>query len=146
MTDPGCPICAGHRGEGDLVAPVVWRDDLVWVKHLVNRPMPVTLGHLLVETDRHAPFVDSLTDEEAAAVGRAVRDAARALRAELDVDAVHAMVINTRLEHFHEHVIVRHRGTPAEIPWHQVDDWSGAPRGGPAEVADLCARLARHVP
>nr|WP_193609081.1 HIT domain-containing protein [Nocardioides lijunqiniae] len=108
--------------------------------------MPVTLGHLLVETDRHAPFVDSLTDEEAAAVGRAVRDAARALRAELDVDAVHAMVINTRLEHFHEHVIVRHRGTPAEIPWHQVDDWSGAPRGGPAEVADLCARLARHVP
>ena len=44
------------------MAPVVWRDDLVWVKHLVNRPMPVTLGHLIVGTDRHAPFLDSLTD------------------------------------------------------------------------------------
>jgi diadenosine tetraphosphate (Ap4A) HIT family hydrolase len=125
---------------------VVWRDDLVWVKHLVNRPMPVTLGHLLVETDRHAPYVDSLTDEESAAVGRAVRDAARALRSELDVEAVHAMVINTRLEHFHEHVVVRHRGTPTEHPWHQVDDWSDAPSGGPSEVASLCKRLARHFP
>ena len=146
MTDPACPICAGHRGEGDLVAPVVWRDDLVWVKHLVNRPMPVMLGHLLVETDRHAPFVDSLTDEESAAVGRAVRDAARAVRSELDVDAVHAMVINTRLEHFHEHVVVRHRGTPTEYSWHEVDEWVDAPRGGPSDVASLCERLARHFP
>jgi ATP adenylyltransferase len=146
MDDPACPICAGHRGEGDLVAPVVWRDDLVWVKHVVNRPMPVPLGHLIVETDRHAPFVDSLTDQESAAVGRAVRDAARALRAELAVDAVHAMVINTRLEHFHEHVVVRHRGTPETCSWHEVDDWSGAPRGGPSDVARLCERLSRHFP
>ncbi len=129
-----------------MVAPVVWRDELVWAKHLVNRPMPVVLGHLLVETDRHAPFVDSLTDEESAAVGRAVRDAARALRCELDVDAVHAMVINTRLEHFHQHVLVRHRSTPAEYSWHQVDDWPGAPKGGPSDVAHLCERLARHFP
>jgi ATP adenylyltransferase len=146
VTDPGCAICAGHRGEGDLVAPVVWRDDLVWVKHLVDGARPVTLGHLVVETDRHAPFVDSLTDEEAAAVGRAVRDAARALRSELDVEAVHAAVINTRLEHFHEHVLVRHRGTPTDVSWHQVDEWSEAPTGGPSEVAGLCERLARHFP
>jgi diadenosine tetraphosphate (Ap4A) HIT family hydrolase len=123
---------------------VVWRDDLVWVKHLVDRRMPVTLGHLLVETERHAPFVDSLTDDEAAAVGRAVRDAAVALRAELEVDAVHAMVINTRIEHFHEHVVVRHRGTPAEFAWHAVDEWPNAPAGGPSEVAQLCERLRRH--
>jgi ATP adenylyltransferase len=145
VTDPACPICAGHRGEGDLVAPVVWRDDLVWVKHLVT-PMRATLGHLIVETARHAPFVHSLTDEESAAVGRAVRDSARALRSELDVDAVHAMVINTRHEHFHEHVVVRHRGTPTEYSWHQVDDWPDAPTGGPSEVARLCQRLARHFP
>lgn len=146
MTDIACPVCAGHRGEGDLVAPVVWRDGLVWVKHLVNRAMPVVLGHLLVETDRHAPFVDSLTDEESAAVGRAVRDAARALRSELDIEAVHAMVINTRLEHFHEHVVVRHRGTPEEYSWHQVDEWSDAPRGDASDVVNLCERLARHFP
>ena len=146
MTDPACPICAAHCGEGDLVAPLVWRDDLVWVRHLVNGSAPVMLGHLVVETDRHAPFVDSLTDEESAAVGRAVRDAARALRSELEVDAVHAMVINRRFEHFHEHVVVRHRDTPKEYSWHQVDDWTDVPTGGASEVADLCDRLARHFP
>jgi hypothetical protein len=66
------------------------------------------------------------------------------LRSELDIDAVHAMVINTRLEHFHEHVVVRHQGTPPEYSWHQLDDWSGAPTGGRSEVAGLCERLARH--
>src|SRR3954447_11392960 len=146
MTDPACPVCSGHRGEGDLVAPVVWRDDLVWVKHVVNRSMPVVLGHLVVETDRHAPFVDSLTDTESEAVGRAVRNAARALRTELEVDAVHAMVINTRLEHFHEHVVVRHAGTPDRFSWNEVDEWPDAPRGGASEVARLCERLARHFP
>ena len=146
MTAPACPICAGHRGKGDLVAPVVWRDDFVWIKHLVNRPMPVTLGHLLVETDRHAPYLDSLTDEETQAIGRAIRDAAKALRAELEIEAVHAMVINTRLEHFHEHIVVRHRGTPPDYLWHQVDEWPDAPRGDASEVAMLCERLARHFP
>ena len=141
-----CPICAGHRGEGDLVAPVVWRDDRVWVKHVVNRPEPVPLGHLVVETDRHAAYLDGLTDDEAAAVGRAVRDAARALRAELDVEFVHAIVINTRVEHFHEHVVVRHRGTPADVAWHQVDEWPGVPSGDAEAVAELCSRLARHFP
>jgi ATP adenylyltransferase len=146
VTESACPICAAHRGEGDLVVPVVWRDDLVWVKHMLGPVGPVTLGHLLVETDRHAPYVDSLTDEEAASVGCAVRDAARALRAELDVDSVHAMVVNTRFEHFHEHVVVRHLGTPQNYTWHEVDDWPGAPNGGPPEVATLCERLARHFP
>jgi diadenosine tetraphosphate (Ap4A) HIT family hydrolase len=125
---------------------VVWRDDLVWIKHLVNRPMPVTLGHLLVETDRHAPYLDSLTDKEAEAIGRAIRDAARALRAELEIEAVHAMVVNTRIEHFHEHIVVRHRGTPPDYSWHQVDEWPDAPRGEASEVAMLCERLARHFP
>jgi ATP adenylyltransferase len=146
VADRACPICAAHRGEGDLDHPVVWRDDLLWVKHLVNRPTPVTLGHLLVETDRHAPHLDSLTKEESQAIGRAIRDSARALRAELDVDAVHAMVINTGCEHFHEHVVVRHRGTPPEYSWHQVDEWPDAPKGEASEVAMLCERLARHFP
>jgi diadenosine tetraphosphate (Ap4A) HIT family hydrolase len=124
----------------------VWRDGLVWVKHVVDRFAPVPLGHLVVETDRHAPYLDSLTDAESAAVGRATRDAARALRAELDIEAVHAMVINTRLEHFHEHVVVRHRGTPPGFSWHQVDEWPGVPTGDASDVALLCERLARHFP
>ena len=55
-------------------------------------------------------------------------------------------VINTRLEHFHEHIVVRHRGTPPDYPWHQVDEWPDAPRGDAPEVAVLCERLAGHFP
>lgn len=146
MTEPSCQICAGHRGEGVLVAPVVWCDDLVWVKHVVNRPAPVTLGHLVVETSRHAAHVDSLTDREAAAVGLARRRAAVGLRAELDAEAVHAFVSNRAMEHFHEHVLVRHRGTPADVPWHQVSDAPSARRGDLDDVQELCRRLARHFP
>lgn len=142
-TDP-CPICAGHRGKGPLVAPVVWRDDLVWVKHVVDRAMPVPLGHLVVETARHTTYVDSLTDEEAAALGVARLRAAIALRAELDAEAVHAYLSNRALEHVHEHVVVRHRGTPDTLPWHEVTEWTGTPRGDLADVETLCERLARH--
>lgn len=146
MPDPPCLICAGQRGNGPLIAPAVWFDDLVWVKHVVDRPTPVTLGHLVVETSRHAPYVDSLTDQEATAVGLARRRAAVALRAELDVEAVHAFVSNRALEHFHEHVLVRHAGTPADVPWHQAADAPSAVRGDLDDVQELCRRLARHFP
>lgn len=146
MPDPPCLICAGQRGEGPAVAPVVWCDDLVWVKHVVDRPAPLTLGHLVVETSRHAPYVDSLTDQEAAALGLARRRAAAALRAELEIEAVHAFVSNRTLEHFHEHVLVRHPGTPADVPWHQVAGAPYAGRGGLDDVQKLCRRLALHFP
>lgn len=141
-----CPICDGHRGEGPLVAPVVWRDDLVWVKHVVERAMPVTLGHLVVETARHTAYVDSLTDHEAAAIGLARRRAAVALRAELEAEGVHAFVSNRALEHFHEHVLVRHAGTPGDVLWHQAADAPSARRGDVDDVQELCRRLARHFP
>lgn len=77
-------------------------------------------------------------------MGWAVRRAAAALRAELDVEAVHSAVVNLRQEHFHQHVYVRYRGTPAELGWWEADEWPGAPHGDAAAVAALCARLAGH--
>lgn len=142
----GCPICAKHAGTGPFVAPMVWEDDLVVVSHVPAGDELVVLGHLLVESRRHAAYLDGLTDDEAAAVGRAVRAAAVGLRAELDVDAVHSAVINRRLEHFHQHVIVRHRGTPEEYEWHRADEWPDAPAGDAVVVAHLCGRLRRHFP
>lgn len=140
----GCVICAKLRGEGPLAGPHIWQDDLVRVSHLQPDTAPTGLGHLMVETRRHAAYLDGLTDAEAAAVGRAARDAARALRAELDVEYVHAAVINARVEHFHQHVYVRHRGTPEEYRWHSADEWPDAPHGDAAAVAALSERLARH--
>lgn len=131
-----CPICAKHRGGGPLASPPVWSGELVVVTH---RPGPFP-GYLFVETRRHVASLDELTEPEVAAVARAAWVAARALRAELDPESVHSAVAGRSVAHFHQHVFVRHRGTPGELGWLDVD-WPGAPRG---DVPALCGRLARH--
>ena len=132
----GCLICAKHRGEGPLAGPVVFADDLVVVSHL---PRGV-LGYLFVETRRHVASFDLLTVAEAEAVARAARLTAVGLRAELDPEFVFSAVVGRSVAHFHQHVFVRHRGTPDELPWIEAD-WPGAPRAGAEE---LSARLGTY--
>jgi diadenosine tetraphosphate (Ap4A) HIT family hydrolase len=115
---------------------VVWADDLVVVTH---RPGDFP-GYLFVETRRHVAGLDELTEAEAPAVAGAAWVGARALRAELAPESVHAAIAGRSVAHFHQHVFVRHPGTPAGLGWMDVD-WPGAPRGG---VATLCGRLSAH--
>jgi ATP adenylyltransferase len=137
-----CIVCAKHRGAGPLGgAAEIWRDDLVVVGHVAAVDGSAALGHLVVEPLRHAPYLDDLTDVEAAAVGSAARRAAIALRAEIDPGFVLSAVIGIRVPHFHQHVFPRRRDTPDDVPWHASDDWEGAPRGGEPEITALAARL-----
>jgi len=146
MADEECPICAKHRGAGPLAAPEVWRDEHVVVSHLGPGPDgTVYLGYLFVESRRHVPYLDHLSDDEAAAVGRTAARAAAALRAEVDAEHVFSAVIGRGIAHFHQHVFPRYRGTPDSYVWTASDDWAGAPRGGLAEVEALCARLRPHL-
>jgi ATP adenylyltransferase len=131
-----CPICAKHSGTGPLVGPVIWADELAVVSH---RPGAFP-GYLFVETRRHVANLDGLTEAEALTVARAAWVAARALRAELAPESVHSAIAGRAIDHFHQHVFVRHRGTPAEVGWMDVD-WPGAPR---ADVDLLCGRLSAH--
>lgn len=135
-----CSICAKHLGEGSLGGTRVWEDDLVVVYHAP----PGFLGHLFVESKRHAPYVDDLTDDEASCVGRAVARAARALRAETGAEFMIAAVIGMGVAHFHEHVVARHPGTPADVKWHQSDEWADAPHIDGADLDAFCARLRAH--
>jgi diadenosine tetraphosphate (Ap4A) HIT family hydrolase len=137
MTD--CPICAKHVGTGPLAGAEVWRDDLVVVGHAL--PERAYLGNLYVETRRHAPYLDDLTDAEATAVGLTVRTAAAALRASLDLEHVFSAVVGRAIPHFHQHLIPRYRGTPDSLPWHASDEWEGAPHGGWDEVRAMIERL-----
>lgn len=73
-----------------------------------------------------------------------MRNAAAAPRTELDVASIHSPVINLGMEHFHQHVYIRHIGTPPDFAWDQVDEWLDAPHGDITAVADLCRRLAAH--
>lgn len=133
-----CRVCAKHRGTGPLVGPVVWDGDLVVVSHRAGS-FP---GYLFVETRRHVANLDGLTEAEAMGVARAAWIAARALRAELDPESVHSAIAGRGLAraHFHQHVFARHRGTPGELGWLDVD-WPGAPR---ADLDLLCSRLSTH--
>jgi ATP adenylyltransferase len=132
-----CVICAKHRGEGPLGGERVWEDDHVVVFHAG----PGFLGHLFVETKRHAPYVSDLTDAEAAAVGRAVAHGARALRYEIGAEFVISAVIGTGVAHFHQHLVSRYPDTPADVRWHESDEWGGAPHGDDHAIAELAARL-----
>jgi ATP adenylyltransferase len=139
-----CPICAKHRGEGPLKGELVGRWDGFWVYHAPPATDGLAaLGYLFIETDRHAPHLDDLSDEEAAALGRLRSRLARALVRELDAENVFSAVIGRGVPHFHEHLIVRHRGIAAEVPWHESDEH--APRAEAAAVADLARRVAATV-
>jgi diadenosine tetraphosphate (Ap4A) HIT family hydrolase len=132
-----CPICAKHRGDGPLVGPVIFTDDLIVLTHRATG----SLGYAFIEPRRHVPYLDQLSDEEASAVGLIRTRLAAALKAELAVEHVFTMVVGTGVAHVHEHVFVRHVGTPPDLPWWQ--SWSGAPTGDiDAVVARLAMRLA----
>ena len=131
MTDGPCLLCEKHEGRGDLVGPVVHADDLV----VVTLRMAGAAGYGFVETRRHVAELAALTDAEAAAVGLAVARLARGLRAELRVTHVHTFVagLGSARAHFHQHVFVRHAGTPPGHPW--WPEWPGAPAGDNATLA-----------
>lgn len=135
-----CVICAKHRD-----GPVIWADDLVVVAHYPPGDGTVMLGHLFVETRRHVPTLADLTEPEAEAVGRAARRAARALRAELDVEYVFSAIVGRQVPHFHQHLFVRHTGTPDTYAWDAGDEWSDVPKGDATEVAALSDRLRPHL-
>jgi diadenosine tetraphosphate (Ap4A) HIT family hydrolase len=139
-----CQICAKHRGEGPLSGELVARLDGFWIYHApAGDDGLASLGHLIVEIDRHAAYIDDLTADEAAALGRLRTRLARALRAELDAEHVFAAVIGRGIAHVHEHVLVRHAGTAADVPWHRSDE--AAPRVDHEAVVGLARRLGDRL-
>jgi ATP adenylyltransferase len=146
MTEPDCPICAKHCGEGPLLGgPLVYSNEHILVFHRPPYANGATVaGYLFVETRRHVPYLDQLSDTEARAVGWAVSRAARALRSELFAEHVFSAIVGTGVAHFHQHLFARHPGTPSDVAWIDSDDWAGAPRVAGAELAELGSRLAVH--
>jgi ATP adenylyltransferase len=139
-----CLICARHRGEGPLGGELVSRLDGFWVWHAPpDEDGTSSLGHLIIDSDRHCPYLADLTDEEAAALGPLRTRLARALRTEVSPEFVFAAVIGTGVAHFHEHLICRHQGTPADVPWHASDE--AGPRVDPGTVADLARRIRQRL-
>jgi diadenosine tetraphosphate (Ap4A) HIT family hydrolase len=139
-----CLVCRKLSGEAAVHGGFVYEDELVAAFHAasVERPdEPAYLGHLLVVTKRHVPGLSDLTDDEAGAVGVVATHLAGRLVDRSGADWVFSAVIGTRVPHFHYHLIARYPETPRDLPWHQVDEWEGARRGDPEEIAAFVEQL-----
>ena len=96
---------------------------------------------MFVETTRHVPYVHQLTDAEAAPWSvRSGPGSRRRWRLSLPVEYVFAMVSGRGVAHFHEHVFVRHVGTPPDLPW--SEPWAEAPTG---DIGSLVERLRARL-
>ena len=116
-------ICAKHRRDGPLKGELIGRTTLFWVWHGPPEDEGRTrLGHLIVESDRHARYLADLTDEEAAELGRLRTRLARALRDALGAEYVLAAVIGLGVAHFHEHIYARPTREPVDVAWHASDE------------------------
>jgi histidine triad (HIT) family protein len=145
VTDGDCFICRKQRGEFALAGGPIVEERLLVASHRWESPecvpADVYLGHVFVETRRHAPSFADLTAEEAQAVGLLASRLSAALKDAVGADYVFAAVIGTGVPHFHLHLLARYPDTPPDVPWHKVDEWEGAPRGDHDDVAALTARL-----
>ena len=143
MTDE-CVVCLKHRGEGPLTGQLIGRVDDFWVYHAkTDEEGRSPLGWLFIESDRHVPYVWDLTDFESAKLGRLRTRLARALRDELGAEFVITLVIGMGVAHFHEHLIPRMPGTPAELAWHDSGD--ALPMATAEEVAAFAERLGKML-
>lgn len=118
-----CAICQKHVGVGPLRGELVGRTEAFWVWHAPAEADGRTrLGHLIVESDRHAPYLADLTDDEAADLGLLRTRLAHALRDALGVEFVLAAVIGLSVAHFHEHIYARPTREPVDVAWHASDE------------------------
>jgi histidine triad (HIT) family protein len=135
---PGaCLICDKHAAADPGLE--VHRDALVYVGHLPASP-EVYLGHLFVEPLEHRAGLAELSQEQAAAVGRAMQHASAVLRA-AGHDHVYAFVYGDAVPHLHVHLVGRNPGAPPEYRGTRVDEWPAAPRGDARAVSDYVGRL-----
>jgi diadenosine tetraphosphate (Ap4A) HIT family hydrolase len=143
-----CFVCRKIRGDLSPPGGPLYEDDLVYASHVFDvggRGAPTYLGHLIVETRRHARWIAELSADEAAAVGRLLPPLARALVDGIGADWVYTATIGTGVPHFHLHVVARYPDTPRDLPWHSVDEWDGALKGGPDEIAATVERIRSRL-
>ena len=136
-----CRFCTIQRGPIPAIGGPLYEDDLVYAHHFYGGDERTYLGHLMLETRRHAPGFADLTPAEAQAVGLLITRLSSALKACTDAEKVYAVFYGEVTPHLHVHLTARYPGTPAEYLRWNIEDWPGAPRGTTDEIAALCAKL-----
>ena len=63
----------------------------------------------------------------------------------LGAERVHITTIGHGIDRLHLHLLPRSKGTPDEVPWHAVDEWSGARGGAAGEVISTPSALRTQL-
>ena len=134
-----CPICV--KQQGSVTGGPIYGDELIFAHHVCGDREDNFLGYVRLETRRHVPSFAELTPVEAQTVGMLTSRLSRALKQCTGADHVYVFFYGDHVPHLHLHIFARYPGTPEEFWRERVDEWSGSPKGGPAEVAALCERL-----
>lgn len=139
----GCLFCDIHRGMIPAVGGPIYEDDLVYAHHyhFHAEEESTYLGHLMLETKRHAPGFADLTPAEARAVGLLITRLSGALKAAAGAEKVYAVFYGEVIPHLHVHLTARYPDTPAAYLRWNIEDWPDTPRGGVDEIVALCSRL-----
>lgn len=138
-----CVICQKYSGEVLPPGGILFKNDLVGITHahFLGEEKAHYLGHLFVETRRHAAELGDLTPREAREVGVKVSRTCQALKAVLNFEHVYAFYIGDGVPHVHIHVIGRYPGAPRAYWGPKVDEWPDAPKGDETAIAALAERI-----
>jgi diadenosine tetraphosphate (Ap4A) HIT family hydrolase len=138
-----CIICRKHRGEIHIPGGAVYEDDLVYAGHsaIPDGENRTYLGIFFVEPKRHVPGLAELTEDEAQRSGLLVTQLSKALKESEGAEHIYLFVMGHHVAHLHIWVVPRYPGTPRKYWGIRVDEWPGAPKGGAAEIEELCDRV-----
>lgn len=95
------------------------------------------LGYYFVEMIRHFDGIQNASNEELLAMTRITKCLASALLQVLNGERIYTFILGDGVPHMHEHVVIKHSGTPNEYKGFKVDEWQGAPRGGHEDIMKL---------
>ncbi len=109
-----CRIIAGQ-----IPSTRVYEDEHVLAFMDIGQVNP---GHVLVAVKRHAANLFELEEAQAAAVGRASRQIARAIEAAFKPEGLSVYQANGKAAgqtvfHYHVHLLPRHAGDGMELTW-----------------------------
>jgi len=111
-----CAICDKHKDLAKYTGPAIFDDGGWLVTHFPKvETEKATLGHLLIECKRHILDLAELNDEEAATLGRLIRDGADLIKTKTKAEHVYCFRINDKTPHLHFHLIPRYPDTPKEF-------------------------------
>ncbi|MBI4306471.1 MAG: HIT domain-containing protein [Chloroflexi bacterium] len=138
-----CGICRQNAGEVSIEGGIVYENSLWLVRHMAA-PTPL-VGWTMFHTQRHVQGPAHFTDQEAQALGPALRTVCEAVERLSGALRVYIMNFGESTPHMHAHLVPRYQDMPAGVPWSVADLYRavGQKKAQPADQAKVLEFTAR---